>query len=81
MSLGWIRKDISREALQGFLSHFGRAFYKIDQSKHEMTSKYGIRLERKGERIPKSIKSLDGTIEVVPFRRGEEVMTLTWLGV
>lgn len=84
MSLGWISKDVSREAIQGFLSHFGRAFYKIDQPKspkQEMTSKYGIRLERKGERIPKSIKSLDGTIEVVPFRRDEEVMTLTWLGV
>ena len=34
--------------------------------------------ERKCERISKSIKSLDGTIEVVPFRRDEEVMSLTW---
>ena len=79
MSLGWISKDVSREAIEGFLSHFGRAFYRIGQPKPEGTSKHSIRLERKGERIPKSIKSVDGTIEVVPFRRDEEVMTLTWL--
>ena len=79
MSLGWISKDISREAIEGFLSHYGRAFYKIEQPKHEAKSYYSIRLERKGERIPQSIKSPDGSIEIVPFRRGEEVMTLTWL--
>ena len=79
MGLGWISKDISREVIESFLSHFGRTFYKIAQPNQEATSKHRIRLERKGERIPKSIKSLDGTIEVVPFRRDEEVMTLTWL--
>ncbi len=79
MSLGWISKDVSREAIEGFLSHFGRTFYRIAQPKQEVTSKRSIRLERKGEIIPNSIKSLDGTIEVVPFRRDEEVMTLTWL--
>lgn len=79
MSLGWISKDVSREAIEGFLSHFGRTFYKIAQPKQEATSKHSIRLERQGKRIPKSIKSLDGSIEVVPFRRDEEVMTLTWL--
>ena len=79
MSLGWISKDVSREVIEGFLSHFGRTFYKIAQPQQEAASKRGIRLERKGERIPKSIKSLDETIEVVPFRRDEEVMTLTWL--
>ncbi len=79
MSLGWISKDISREVIEGFLSYYGRTFYQITQPKQEATSKRSIRLERKGERIPKSIMSLDGTIEVVPFRRDEEVMTLTWL--
>lgn len=79
MSLGWISKDVSREVIEGFLSHSGRAFYKIARPEQEATSKHGIRLERKGERIPESIKSEDGAIEVVPFRRGEEVMTLTWL--
>ena len=79
MSLGWISRDVSREVIEGFLSHFGRTFYKIAQSKQEATSKYSIRLERKGKRIPQSIKSLDRTIEVVPFRRNEKVMTLTWL--
>lgn len=87
MSLGWISKDsVSREAIEGFLSHHGRTFYKIAQQQPEQQQEAaaaikhaGIRLERKGERIPGSIKSLDGKIEVVPFRRGEEVMSLTWL--
>ena len=78
MSLGWISRDVSREVIEGFLSHSGRTFYKIARPKQQAMSKHGIRLERKGERIPKSIKSLDGTIEVVPFRRDKEVMTLTW---
>ncbi|KAI4131127.1 MAG: hypothetical protein LQ341_006389 [Variospora aurantia] len=79
MSLGWIRKDVPREAIEGFLSRYGRIFYKIAQPDQEPTSKRSIRLERKGERIPKSIKSSDRTVEIVPFRRDEEVMTLTWL--
>ncbi|KAL9015307.1 MAG: hypothetical protein Q9173_000105 [Seirophora scorigena] len=86
MSLGWISKDsVSREAIEGFLSHHGRTFYKIAQQQPEQQEAAAaikhasIRLERKGERIPGSIKSLDGKIEVVPFRRGEEVMSLTWL--
>lgn len=79
MSLGWIGKDISRDVIEGFLSRYGRTFYKIAPLETEIASKYSIRLERKGEKIPKSIKSLDGGIEIVPFRREEEVMTLTWI--
>lgn len=79
MSLGWISKDVSREVIEGSLSHSGRTFYKIAQPKQEAVSKHSIRLERKGKRTSESIKSVDGTIEVVPLRRDEEVMTLTWL--
>lgn len=75
MSLGWISKDVSWDAIEAFLPHLVRNFYKIAQPKQEATFKHSIRLERKGERISKSIKSLDGTIEVVPFRRDEEIMT------
>lgn len=76
---GWMSKDVSREAIEECLSYFGQTFYEIAQPKQEATSKRSIRFERKGERIPTSINSLDGTIEVVTFRRDEEVMTLTWL--
>jgi len=80
MRLGWIAKDIPREAIEGFLSHYGRTFYKLVSPQQAATATHGgIRLERKGERIPQSITSSDGSIEVVPFRRGEEVMGLTWL--
>lgn len=75
MSQGWITKEeVTREALEGFLSHYGRAFYKIPESRQPQ-----IRLERRGETIPKSIISSDGKIEVIPFRRGEEIMSLSWL--
>lgn len=38
-----------------------------------------IRLERKGEKIPLVVTSKDGSIEVVPFGRGKEVMSLSWV--
>ena len=68
MSLGWISKDVSREAFEGSLSHFDQTFYRIAQPEQEARSKQSIRLERKGERISKSIKSWDGNIEVVLLR-------------
>lgn len=42
MSLGWISKDVSREALEGFLSHYGRTFYTIAQPEQEARSKHSI---------------------------------------
>lgn len=75
---GWISRDVSREAIEGFLSFYGRTFYDIAPAKHEAIAKRSIRLERKGEKIPQSIQSRDGSLEVVPFRRGEQAMTLTW---
>ena len=37
-----------------------------------------IVLERKGARIPESIKSEDGSIEVALFRGGGNVLSLSW---
>ena len=77
---GWIGKeDIKREALEGFLSNYGRDFYKISNVKGAANGKRRIRLERRGERVPESIKSADGQLEVVPFRRGQEIMSLSWI--
>lgn len=75
---GWIKEEeIRRTSIEGFLSRYGREFYKLDGT----TEQEGpmIRLERKGEKIPLVVASKDGSIEVVPFGRGKEVMSLSWV--
>ncbi|KAL8732626.1 MAG: hypothetical protein Q9166_002601 [cf. Caloplaca sp. 2 TL-2023] len=75
---GWISNHrITQGALEGFLSIYGRKFYKIYD--HKLSEKPRIRLERSDKTIPKSITSSDGNIEVVPFRSGEQVMSLSWI--
>ncbi|KAL8766933.1 MAG: hypothetical protein Q9209_006414 [Squamulea sp. 1 TL-2023] len=75
---GWISNHvITQDTLNGFLSTYGRNFYKI--SVPSLQSRPHIRLEKSNETIPTSIMSSDGTIEVVPFRRGEQVMSLSWI--
>lgn len=79
LNQGWIREDdVTREAIEGFLSKNGRAFYGLSNSEESGSSKPKIRLERRGERIPKTIASQDGSIEVVPFRAGEEILSVSW---
>ncbi|KAL8816382.1 MAG: hypothetical protein Q9223_004596 [Gallowayella weberi] len=75
---GWISNHkITQKALEGFLSTYGRKFYEIfDPNESE---KPRLRLERSNETIPNSTVSTDGTIEVVPFRRGENVVSLSWI--
>lgn len=73
---GWIKADeVTQEALEGFLSGFGRKFYKLPAS----SSTKKIRLEKKGEKIPDIMKSTDGAVEVVPWGRGREIRTLSWV--
>lgn len=77
---GWISKEeVTREAIEGFLSKYGREFYRISDANEPESRKPRIKLERRGETIPRSITSSDGKIEVVPFRRGQEIMSLSWL--
>ena len=81
---GWITKEeTTREVIEGFLSRYGRDFYRIPTSSfHSVDSespKTRIRLERQGQTIPMSIRSSDGKIEVVPFRRGEKTWSLCWI--
>lgn len=74
---GWIREEeVTCESIEGFLSGYGRAFYKIPHSTE--SDKPVIRLDRRGETIPEVVRSKDGTIEVVPFGRGKEVLSLSW---
>ncbi len=75
---GWISNHrITQETLEGFLSTYGRNFYKINDRSD--SQRRGIRLERLNETIPKSIVSSDGKIEIVPFRREEKVMSVSWI--
>lgn len=65
--------DVTQEKLEGFLSRFGRRFYKLAEN-----PKKKIVLERKGEKIPKSVASADGKFEVGISRAGTEVFSITW---
>ncbi|KAH0492282.1 hypothetical protein TgHK011_007243 [Trichoderma gracile] len=66
--------DVTQEKLEGFLSRFGRRFYKLPE-----TSGNRIILERKGEKILPSVKSESGEVEVGISRAGTEVLSLTWV--
>lgn len=66
-------EDVTAEKLAGFLSVFGRQFYKLPTE-----TRGRIVLERKGEKIEESVKSADGGLEVVHSREGDEVFSLRW---
>ncbi|KAJ8604276.1 hypothetical protein MRB53_041874 [Persea americana] len=66
-------EDIRQPALEGFLSGFGRKFYKLKANENAR-----ILLSRSGEKIPDIIKSKDGEVSVVPFASGKEVWSLKW---
>ncbi|KAI1505918.1 hypothetical protein F5X99DRAFT_175173 [Biscogniauxia marginata] len=65
--------DVTQEKLEGFLSRYGRRFYKLPEAAGSK-----IVLERKGEKIPASVRSGDGNAEVGVSRAGTEVFSLTW---
>lgn len=65
-------EDITQEQLENFFSRFGRRFYKLPQTNNVIV------LERKGERIPKTIRSDDGNTEVALSRGGDTVWSLSW---
>lgn len=64
---------MTQEKLEGFLSKFGRNFYKLSDNSGSGSR---IVLERKGETIKTSIKS--GDLEVGMSRAGAEVFSLRW---
>jgi dihydroorotase len=65
--------DVTQEKLEAFLSRSGRRFYKLSGA-----SAKKIVLERKGEKIPVSVRSADGNVEVGNSRVGAEVYSLKW---
>jgi dihydroorotase len=68
-------EEVTQERLEQFLGGFGRRFYKIADS----TPLSRIVLERKGARIPESVKSEDGSIEVALFKSGHDTYSLRWI--
>ena len=64
--------DVTQEILEGFLSRNGRRFYKLPE-----VTEGRIVLERKGEKIPASVKG-GQSVEVGISRSGTEVFSLTW---
>lgn len=67
-------EDVTLEKLEGFLSKFGRRFYKLPETSGNL-----LLLERKGETIATSVKSEGGSVEVGVSRAGAQVFSLTWL--
>lgn len=69
-------EDVTQEGLERFLGKNGRQFYKLDYE--DGAAGQSIVLERKGERVPRSVRSKDGEMEVGMSRGGDEVMSLRW---
>ena len=69
--------EVTQERLEKFLGRSGRRFYKLPEFAAEGSPK--IVLERKGEKIPKSIKSADGTLEIGLSRPHAPIFSLRWL--
>lgn len=66
-------EDVTEEKLQGFLSKYGREFYGVPDERKEKI------LLRKGDStIPEVLRSEDGAVEVVPFRRGKITWDIEW---
>ncbi|KIW88860.1 dihydroorotase, homodimeric type [Cladophialophora bantiana CBS 173.52] len=69
--------EVTQDRLEQFLSRSGRLFYKLPDPATEGRPK--IVLERKGETIPTSIKSADGTVEIGLSKSTAPVFSLSWL--
>lgn len=63
--------DVTQGKLEGFLSGFGRKFYKLPDATARIT------LERKGDVIPTSLN--DNSLEVGISRAGSSIYTIQWL--
>ncbi|TRX98777.1 hypothetical protein FHL15_000119 [Xylaria flabelliformis] len=66
-------KDVTQESIEGFLSLFGRRFYKLPEP---LPSGPRIVMKRAGQTIPASIKDADGTLEIGISRSGASVFSV-----
>lgn len=74
VDMGVLKADeITEEKLNNFLSGYGRAFYGVPDERKEQ-----IILKKPENTIPNLLSSEDGSIEVVPFRRGKITWGVEW---
>ena len=67
-------EDVTLEKFKGFMSGYGRDFYGLKKQ-----SKERIEITKGDERIIDVLESKDGTLQVVPFRKGESTRSLKWI--
>lgn len=67
-------EDVTQPKLEGFLSSFGRSFYRVTDEKKER-----ITLGRASKSIEDILRNESGTVEVVPFRRGKTTWETKWV--
>ncbi|KAL9636195.1 MAG: hypothetical protein Q9164_002971 [Protoblastenia rupestris] len=67
-------EDVTLEKISGFMSEHGRAFYELKKPNNAR-----IELIKGTEKVMDILESKDGSLQVVPFRRGKTTRTLTWL--
>ncbi|RVX66429.1 hypothetical protein B0A52_09659 [Exophiala mesophila] len=68
--------QVTQDQLERFLSRSGRRFYKLPEPATEGGAR--IVLTRRGELIPKSITSVDGTVEIGLSKSQSPVLSLSW---
>ncbi|KAK6421046.1 dihydroorotase [Elasticomyces elasticus] len=74
VEMGVIKADeVTKEKLENFLSGFGRTFYKVEDDKKER-----IVLSKPSEAVEDLLRSTDGSLEVVPFRRAKMTWGVSW---
>jgi dihydroorotase len=69
--------EVTQDQLEQFLGRSERRFYKLPNPATEGKPK--IILKRKGEIIPTSIKSADGTLKVELLKSITPIFSLSWL--
>lgn len=66
-------KDVTQDHIEGFLSVFGRRFYKLPEP---VQPREWIALKRIDEVIPESIKTADGSLAIGLSRSGATVFSV-----
>ena len=67
-------EDVTLAKIDDFMSGHGRAFYGLEKSSNSR-----IELTKGTEKIINILQNDEGSLQVVPFRRGEKTRTLAWI--
>lgn len=66
-------ETVSKELLEGFFGGWGREFYQVEDGKKER-----VVLKKGQEKIDDVLQKAGVSVEVVPFRRGEQTWSVEW---